>query len=39
MKVLFTADLHIKVGQKSVPREWAKNRYDILFSELSRVKH
>lgn len=38
-KVLFTADLHIKIGQKSVPREWARKRYDILFSELARVKH
>ena len=39
MKVLFTADLHIKIGQKSVPREWARERYKILFSELQRVKH
>lgn len=38
-KVLFVADMHIKIGQKSVPREWARNRYDILFSELARVKH
>ncbi|MCP4442850.1 MAG: hypothetical protein GY810_28425 [Aureispira sp.] len=38
MKVMFTADLHIKIGQKSVPRDWARNRYKILFSELVRVK-
>lgn len=31
MKVLFTADIHIKLGQKNVPVEWAKNRYDKLF--------
>lgn len=31
MKILFTADLHIKLGQKNVPVEWAKNRYDKLF--------
>ena len=36
---LFTADIHIKIGQKSVPREWARNRYDVLFHEISRVKH
>lgn len=35
MKVLFTADLHIKLGQKNVPVEWAKNRYRLLFSELA----
>lgn len=39
MKYLFVADLHIKVGQKNVPREWAKNRVKIMFDELSRVKH
>jgi DNA repair exonuclease SbcCD nuclease subunit len=35
MKVLFTADLHIKLGQKNVPVEWAKNRYKELFAEIS----
>jgi len=35
MKVLFTADLHIKLGQKNVPVEWARNRYKELFSEIS----
>lgn len=38
MKVLFTADLHIKVGQKNVPKEWQKSRYRMLFSELSKLK-
>lgn len=32
MKILFIADIHIKLGQKSVPVEWAKNRYR-LFNE------
>ena len=27
MKVLFTADLHIKLGQKSVPIAWSKSRF------------
>ena len=34
MKILFTADIHIKLGQKSVPVAWAKNRYDMLFNAL-----
>lgn len=34
MKVLFTADIHIKLGQKNVPVEWAKNRYNMLFRQL-----
>lgn len=34
MKVLFTADLHIKLGQKNVPINWAINRYNLLFQEL-----
>lgn len=34
MEVLFTADIHIKLGQKNVPTEWAKNRYRDLFRQL-----
>lgn len=34
MKILFTADVHIKLGQKNVPVEWARNRYALLFEEL-----
>lgn len=37
MKILFTADIHIKLGQKNVPIEWARNRYSILFNELSKL--
>lgn len=37
MRVLFTADLHIRVGQKNIPRKWALNQYEIMFSELDRV--
>lgn len=36
MKVLFTADLHIKLGQKGVPVEWAKNRYKLLFNKYAK---
>lgn len=34
MKILFTADVHIKLGQKGVPTDWAKNRYEILMDQL-----
>ena len=34
MKVLFTADIHIKLGQKNVPVDWAINRYNLLGDRL-----
>jgi DNA repair exonuclease SbcCD nuclease subunit len=34
MKILFTADWHIKLGQKNVPLEWAKNRYRSFFGQV-----
>lgn len=34
MKILFTADIHIKLGQKSVPVDWAVNRYELLLDKL-----
>jgi DNA repair exonuclease SbcCD nuclease subunit len=34
MKILFTADLHIKLGQKNVPVPWALNRYNLLRKDL-----
>lgn len=34
-KVLFTADWHIKLGQKNVPINWQKNRYMTLFDIIS----
>lgn len=36
MKILFTADIHIKLGQKNVPVEWAKNRYRLLIEQLAQ---
>lgn len=38
MKVLFTADVHIKLGQKNVPVEWAKNRYNLLWAQLEEIQ-
>ncbi len=35
MLVLFTGDIHIKLGQKNVPVEWARNRYRLLFDKLA----
>jgi len=33
-KVLFSADLHIKLGQRNVPKDWQINRFRLLFKEL-----
>jgi DNA repair exonuclease SbcCD nuclease subunit len=38
MKILFTADLHIKLGQKNVPVEWARNRYYSFFKQLHTLE-
>jgi DNA repair exonuclease SbcCD nuclease subunit len=32
--ILFTADLHIKLGQKNVPIDWALNRYRMFFEQV-----
>jgi DNA repair exonuclease SbcCD nuclease subunit len=37
VKILFSADLHIKLGQKNVPVEWAKNRYRLLFKDFQEL--
>ena len=34
MKVLVSADWHIKIGNKNVPVEWAKNRFRLLFKDI-----
>lgn len=36
--ILFTADIHIKVGQKNVPTSWALNRYDLYSEELDKAQ-
>jgi DNA repair exonuclease SbcCD nuclease subunit len=38
MKILFTADYHIKLGQKNVPVEWTLNRYKILNQQLKDLQ-
>jgi len=37
-RILLTADWHIKIGQKSVPPEWAKSRYKQFFEQLHAVE-
>jgi DNA repair exonuclease SbcCD nuclease subunit len=39
MKILFTADLHIKLGQKNIPKDWQINRYRELFKRLNTLQH
>ncbi len=36
--ILFIADIHIKLGQKNVPVEWAKKRYESFFSQLVNIE-
>ena len=36
--ILFTADWHIKLGQKNVPVEWALNRYNQFFEEIHSLE-
>lgn len=38
MKILFTADIHLKLGQKNVPIGWAKDRYRELFKQLQELQ-
>lgn len=36
--ILFTADLHIKLGQKNVPVEWARNRYSLFIEQMNEAE-
>lgn len=36
--ILFTADWHIKLGQKNVPSSWALNRYKLFFDEIYELE-
>ena len=38
MKILFTADWHIKLGQKNVPVSWALNRYQEFFNDIYELE-
>lgn len=36
--ILFTADIHIKLGQKNVPKPWAINRYRLFFQQVYELE-
>jgi DNA repair exonuclease SbcCD nuclease subunit len=36
--ILFTADWHIKLGQKNVPLPWACSRYDLFFEAIHNLE-
>jgi DNA repair exonuclease SbcCD nuclease subunit len=36
--ILFTADWHIKLGQKNVPVAWALNRYNMFFQQIHELE-
>ena len=38
MKLLFTADIHIKLGQKNVPVDWAKNRFQMFVEQFAEMQ-
>jgi len=38
MKTLLIADVHIKLGQKNVPKEWAYNRYELFFKQVAEAE-
>lgn len=38
MKLLFTADIHIKLGQKNVPQEWSLNRYQLMWDNFTKLQ-
>jgi DNA repair exonuclease SbcCD nuclease subunit len=37
--ILFTADWHIKLGQKNVPKQWALNRYRSFFDQVYALEN
>ena len=39
IKLLFTCDWHIKLGQKNVPKEWQKARYRKMVEELEKLDY
>lgn len=37
-KILFTADLHIKLGQKNIPKDWYINRFNMFIEQLASMQ-
>ena len=38
MRILFSADWHIKLGQRNVPRDWQKDRFHTFFEKLHKLE-
>lgn len=38
MNILFTADIHIKLGQKNVPIDWAKRRFELFIEQFAEMQ-
>lgn len=38
MTILFSADWHLKLGQKNIPIEWARNRYASFLARISELE-
>jgi len=38
MSILFSADIHLKLGQKNIPKEWAIARYRGFFDQIARLE-
>lgn len=36
--ILFTADWHIKLGQKNVPKDWAHKRYALFYEQIRELE-
>lgn len=39
MKALCIADIHIKLGQKNVPKDWAISRYEMFFDQVDAAEN
>jgi len=37
--ILFTADWHLKLGQKNVPVDWARKRYESFFAQIHEIEN
>lgn len=38
MKIMASADYHLKLNTKNIPNEWAVNRYNMLFTEVHKLE-
>jgi len=38
-RILFTADWHLKLGQKNVPVSWAKNRFRLFLEQVKELEN